>query len=82
MLMIAIREDRATVARAVAERGYVAPTLLDRDGRVSDVYGVRGTPTTFLIARSGHLVGRAIGRRAWTGTEGRAVFQALLAPDR
>jgi hypothetical protein len=82
VLLIAIREDRATVARAVSERGYVAPALLDLNGRVSDTYGISGTPTTFLVDRSGHLVGRAIGRRPWTGAEGRALLQALLAPGR
>jgi hypothetical protein len=80
VLLVDIREDRATVARAVKERGYAAPVVLDLDGRVSDAYGVRATPTTFLIARDGDLVGRAVGPRPWTGPDARALFQALLAP--
>ena len=80
VLLVDIREDRKKVAQAVAERGYVAPVALDRDGAVSDAYGVHATPTTFLVARDGTIVGRAIGPRAWTGPDGRALFQALLAP--
>jgi hypothetical protein len=82
VLLVDIREDRAKVARAVAERGYVAPVVLDLDGAVSEAYGIHATPTVFLIARDGTIVGRAIGPRPWTGPDGRALFQALLAPSR
>ena len=80
VLLVDIREDRAKVARAVAERGYVAPVVLDLDGAVSDAYGIHATPTTFLVARDGTIVGRAIGPRPWTGPDARALFQSLLAP--
>jgi hypothetical protein len=79
VLLVDIREDRATVARAVAERGYVAPVVLDLNGGVSDAYGIHATPTVFLIARDGTIVGRAVGARPWTGPDARALFQALLA---
>jgi len=82
VLLVDIREDRAKVARAVAERGYVAPVVLDLDGAVSEAYGIHATPTVLLIARDGTIVGRAIGPRPWTGPDGRALFQALLAPPR
>ena len=82
VLLVDIREDRAKVARVVAERGYVAPVVLDLDGAVSEAYGIRATPMAFLIARDGTIVGRAIGPRPWTGPDGRALFQALLAPPR
>lgn len=79
VLLMNIREERGKVARAVAERGYVAPVVLDADGEVSDAYGIRATPTAFVIARDGTIVGRAVGPRPWTGPDGRALFQALLA---
>ena len=82
VLLVDIREDRATVARAVAERGYVAPVVLDPEGSASDAYGIRATPTTFVVARDGTIVGRAVGPRPWTGSDARALFRALLAPAR
>jgi hypothetical protein len=82
VLLVDIREDPRTVGRAVSERGYVAPVVLDLDGAVSDAYGIRATPTTFLIARDGTIVGRAIGPRPWMGPDARALFQALLAAPR
>jgi AhpC/TSA family protein len=79
VLLIDIREDRETVRRTVQSRGYAAPVLMDADARLSDTYGVRGTPTVFLVGRDGTLRGRAVGPRPWTGPEGRALLQALLA---
>jgi len=80
VVLVDIREDRAKVARAVAERGYVAPVVLDRDGAITAAYGVNATPTSFLVARDGTIVGRAIGPRPWTGTDARTLFLTLLAP--
>jgi hypothetical protein len=79
VLLVNIREDRAKVARVVAERGYGAPVVLDLDGDVTATYGIQATPTAFLVARDGTIVGRAIGPRPWTGAEARALFDALLA---
>ena len=78
VLLVDIREDRQKVARVVAERGYVAPVVLDQSGEVTEAYGVHATPTVFLIARDGAIVGRAIGPRPWTGPDARALFQTLL----
>jgi hypothetical protein len=82
VVLVNLHEDRAKVARAVADRGYVAPVALDADGSVSGAYGIRATPTTFLITRDGAIVGRAIGPRAWTGADASALFRALLTPAR
>ena len=81
-MLVNLHEDRAKVARAVADRGYQAPVVLDVDGNISESYGIRATPTTFVIGRDGAIVGRAIGPRAWTGSDARALFLALLAPPR
>jgi redoxin len=77
-LLVDISESRDVVARTVRERGYSAPVVLDAEGEVTGAYGVRATPTTFVIGRDGGIVARAIGPRPWTGPEGRALFKALL----
>jgi hypothetical protein len=76
-LLVNLGEDRALVARAVAERGYVAPVVLD-GGRVSREYGITGTPTTYVVDRQGRVRGRAIGPRGWAEPEGRRLLEALL----
>ena len=80
VLLVNLLESRDTVAGAVKARAYAAPVLLDTEGAAATAYGVRGTPTVFLIARDGTIVGRAVGSRPWTGPDARALFQALLAP--
>lgn len=78
LLLVDIREGREVVARAVSDRRYTAPVVLDADGRVTEAYGVRATPTVFVIDRDGTLLGRAVGPRPWTEPAGRALLKALL----
>jgi len=79
ILLVNMAEDKAHVQATVKGRGYRARVALDADRTVSGEYGVRGTPTVFLVNRRGALVGRAIGARDWSGPAARAVIEALLA---
>jgi hypothetical protein len=80
VLLVSFREDPGLVRRTVQERGYAPPVLLDRSGDVTGrVYGVWGTPTSYLIDRQGRLVGRTIGPRPWESPAARALLDALLA---
>lgn len=80
VLLVNFRESPAAVKRAVQERGYTAPVLLDESGDVTGrVYGVWGPPTAYLIDRRGQLVGRAAGPRGWDGPAARQLIEALLA---
>ena len=73
------REDPEVVKKAVEERRYVAPGLIDRSGDVTGrVYGVFGPPTVYLIDRAGRLVGRAVGPRPWDSAAGRKLLMDLL----
>ncbi len=80
VLLVNFRESPATVKRAVQERGYTAPVLLDESGDVTGrLYGVWGPPTLYLIDRRGQLVGRASGPRGWDSPQARKLIEALLA---
>lgn len=78
LLLVDMLEDRDLVAKVAKERNYVAPVLIDSDGRVMAAYWVRATPTVVVIGRDGSVLGKAIGRRPWGQAEGRALLQALL----
>ncbi len=78
--LISFREDAALVRRTVAERGYVAPVLLDQSGDLTGrVYGVFGPPTAYLLDRQGRLLGRVVGPRGWDTPAARKLVQDLLA---
>lgn len=80
MRLISFREDPALVRRTVAERGYVAPVLLDESGDVTGkAYGVFGPPTGYLIDRQGRLIARIVGPRDWDKPAARKLVQDLLA---
>lgn len=57
-------EERAVVAKFIAEKGYSFPVLLDSDGKASADFDVDGLPKSFLFDRQGRLVGEAIDRRS------------------
>jgi len=80
VLLISFREAPSLVKRTVAERGYVAPVLLDESGEVTGkLYGVWGPPTAYFIDRTGQLIGRIVGPRDWSAPSARKFVQALLA---
>jgi thiol-disulfide isomerase/thioredoxin len=54
------------------------PVLFDEHQDVSQAYLVRALPTTVLIDRQGHLVGRAVGPREWDAPDAVQLFQGMM----
>lgn len=73
------REDARAVARYAEELGLTFPLVLDPEGKINDLYGVIGLPTTFVVARDGRAVAFAVGPRAWGSPPARALLDLLLA---
>ena len=73
------REEREAVGRYAAELGLTFPLVLDPGGTTTELYGVIGIPTTFVVGRDGRAVALGVGARDWAGTPGRALIEALLA---
>lgn len=55
--------------------------LFDPDSSVSEAYGVRGLPSTFLIDRRGQIRYQAIGGREFDHPEVISTIRALLAEE-
>ena len=55
------------------------PILFDPQSSVSQEYGVKGLPTSFVIDREGRLVYRAIGGREFDHPEIITIIEGLLA---
>jgi cytochrome c biogenesis protein CcmG, thiol:disulfide interchange protein DsbE len=73
------REDPRAVGRYAEELHLTFPLVLDPAGKINDLYGVIGLPTTFVVARDGRAVAFAVGPRAWGSPPARALLEALLA---
>jgi peroxiredoxin len=72
-------EGAGTIRGYASELGLTFPLLIDPDGNVRRLYGVVGVPTTFLIARDGRAVARAIGLRDWSSGPARTLIRTLIA---
>ena len=80
VLLVSFRESATLVKRTAAERGYVAPVLLDESGEVTGkLYGVWGPPTAYFVDRQGQLLGRLVGPHDWSAPTARKLVEALLA---
>jgi thiol-disulfide isomerase/thioredoxin len=54
------------------------PILFDPDSAVSEAFGVKGLPTSFLLDRTGRVVYRAVGGRQFDNPEILQVIEELL----
>jgi peroxiredoxin len=83
VVAVNIKDKKEEVAPWIQSRGLSPVVLLDTNGIVADIYGVRSTPTAYLIGRDHRLVGRAMGTRGWDEGPFRELIDYLLkAPIR
>lgn len=74
-----IGEAADAVRTYQTEHNLTIPVVVDRNWRVSNLYGVRGTPTRYLIDRQGRVIASSIGPRDWASREARMLIGHLLA---
>ena len=78
ILTVNIAEPADQVKAYLVKHRFSFPALLDSDSRVSNLYGIRGTPTRFLIDREGKLIAGSIGPRDWASEAARTLMSHLL----
>ena len=72
-------EHRKVIQRYTRTLGVTFPLLLDPQHTISQLYGLAGGPTTFLLGRDGRTVALAVGAREWQSPAARRILDALLA---
>jgi len=80
IVAVNIQESYETADAWSRKEQIAFPIVLDREGTTAATYGVRSTPTVFLIGRDGKLLGATVGTKPWTSPAGRALLEALLVP--
>jgi peroxiredoxin len=86
MAVYSDREGAQAVKPFIKKSGYTFTEnsdtynsgLLDPTGRVTNMYGVTGTPTTYLIDKSGNAIGVAQGYRDWSKKESFTLIDKLI----
>ncbi len=82
VLAVNVREGAGTVRSFIRDLRLSFPAVLDEDGAVSYIYGIRPIPVSFLVNRDGAIVWRAMGAREWDSTEVRQYLDRMLASPR
>jgi redoxin len=78
VLLVNVRESPEKVAAWVKAKGVTPAVVLDRDGAVTALYRVTGTPTVVVIGRDGTMIARAIGPQNWNSGSARQFLDALV----
>ncbi|WDU82711.1 TlpA family protein disulfide reductase [Caloramator sp. Dgby_cultured_2] len=60
-VFVDIGEDNKTVESFLKANSYNIVPLMDFDGNVANIYGVRGIPTTFIIDRNFEIINQHVG---------------------
>ncbi len=71
VLAVNLREAEAKIAEFASEVAMELPIVLDPDGEVADLFGVRGLPTTIFVDPQGNLTA------TWQGVLDRAKLVQL-----
>ncbi len=78
VIAVDVQEDAKKVKSFMKKYNLTFPVYLDKDGRISYQYGVRGIPTTYIIGKDWKIVGRAIGPRKWASDESIKLMESLI----
>jgi thiol-disulfide isomerase/thioredoxin len=78
MLAVDLQEPAAVVKKYFKKHKLTFMSLMDTDGEVSGLFGVRSIPTTFILDKEGRIIGGAVGAREWNGQESVALFEHLI----
>lgn len=80
MLAVNLAERADLVKAYVAELRLTFPVVVDRTGEVARTYGVRFTPTHFLVDRRGVVRAGGSGSQDWSAPAAHAAVRFLLQP--
>jgi peroxiredoxin len=78
LLAVALREERQSLRRFVAQNRLTFPILLDDQGSVAASFKVRGVPSAVLIDSAGDLAAVTIGAVHWEATRMKELMGNLL----
>ena len=82
IIPISIDVSGATVVRSFYKRLGLnnLPTYIDPSKRIMDALAITGIPTTLLIDRDGHEIGRMVGPAQWDAPESVKRISEIVGP--
>ncbi len=78
MVSINIQEPASVIKKLFKDYKLTFTALLDSKGELSDPFGIRAIPTTFILNKDGGMIGKAFGPREWDSKKSIALFERLI----
>jgi len=78
LVSVSIKETASVVKNFFEKYKLTFIGLLDSDGKASSQMAIRAIPTTFILGRSGKILGTIMGARQWGSKESFALFEHLI----
>ena len=69
VLAVAMGEDVDKIKQFSKKNSFTFPLISDETMEITNLYGVKNIPVTFLIDPEGVVLGRALGIRKWSSPE-------------
>lgn len=80
MLAVNIGESADQIQQYMLKHKLTFPSLVDPSSSVANLYGVRATPTRYLINRDGKAMAGSIGPRDWAGEDAQRLIEFFWRP--
>jgi peroxiredoxin len=78
VLAVNIGESADQIRQYMLKHQLTFPALVDPSSRIANLYGVRATPTRYLINRDGKTMAGSIGPRDWASEDAQRLIEILL----
>ena len=81
MVTINLQESASQVKAFFKEFKLTFTALLDSNGEVGASFAIRAIPTTYILDKTGRIIGRINGPREWDSKAAIALFENLMDND-
>jgi peroxiredoxin len=81
MVTINLQESASQVKAFFEEFKLTFTALLDSTGEVGASFGIRAIPSTYIVDKTGRIIGLVNGPREWDSKEAIALFEYLIDND-
>ncbi|MEX0805767.1 MAG: TlpA disulfide reductase family protein [Candidatus Binatia bacterium] len=81
ILAVNFQESPERVKEFFTKHNLTFTALLDRDGKVSELYQAWALPVSVVINKDGEIAARAMGSKDWYSDEALQLFRKLLAQE-
>jgi len=81
MVTVNLQESASQVKAFFKEFKLTFTALLDSNGEVGASFAIRAIPTTYILDKTGRIIGRISGPREWDSKAAIALFENLMDND-